>query len=387
MSGTYAQDGVNVERGDDFSAFAGSICKGTWKNSQYVHVHDWGKGHFRGPKSVSFKGLPPDTQIDLAADGVGTKTIVTSEALTHLQAGYDIIAMPCADITRWGGLPLLFSNVLDVSTLGRRGSDTYRRFGELILSLRAAADSQGIVLYRGETAELGPCVSSENPDAVTLYNWAGFAVGAYHPKLMITGEKLEAGQVVMALKEYGFRGNGMSSVRGALRAAFGKGYDGKWWLNPYAKPWIRKAAAPCTLYDKFLATANGWFSQNFEPQVRVTCVSHISGGGIVGKFAEDALFPLGLSAELTDLFDPPEVMLKCAQWRGVAEEECYRVWHGGQGALVVLDEREAGKLHALGRSMGISAQLCGRILPSEGAPKLFIKSKFSGGRLEYTKVP
>jgi len=44
-----------------------------------------------------------------------------------------------------------------------------------------------------------------------------------------------------------------------------------------------------------------------------------------------------LSAELFDLFTPPDIMLKCAKWREFSDEECYSTWNGGQGAIVVVD--------------------------------------------------
>jgi hypothetical protein len=46
------------------------------------------------------------------------------------------------------------------------------------------------------------------------------------------------------------------------------------------------------------------------------------------KLAEDILFPRGLSAELDNLWDPADIMRKCAKWRGMIDEECYETWNG-----------------------------------------------------------
>jgi len=54
----YAEDGVNVVEGDSFSSFAASLCQATYKNSRYVEVHDFSRGHFRGPRGFKLKGLP-----------------------------------------------------------------------------------------------------------------------------------------------------------------------------------------------------------------------------------------------------------------------------------------------------------------------------------------
>jgi phosphoribosylaminoimidazole (AIR) synthetase len=289
----YAKDGVNVAVGDSFSAFAARVCAET--SSPFITVKDWSKGHFRGPRSFKFKHLPNDVEFDIGADGIGTKVVVITEAMSHSQAAIDVLAMTCTDVTRWGGKPLMFSNVLDVATLGADGTATQKLFRDAIIGLAQAAKQQGILAYRGETAELGACVGSENPDAVTKFNWAGFALGAYDPKRVITGAKMRPGDIVVALQEKGFRSNGMSSVRAALRERFGE----KWWENSDARPAIRAAARQSVIYDRFLTWANGWDDiPSFTPPFAMKCIAHISGGGIPSKFGEDILFRQGLSATL-----------------------------------------------------------------------------------------
>jgi len=54
----YRQDGVNIEEGDDFSAFAGEICRQTYGISPFVKVHDMSAGNFRGPRGYSFIKVP-----------------------------------------------------------------------------------------------------------------------------------------------------------------------------------------------------------------------------------------------------------------------------------------------------------------------------------------
>jgi len=54
--------------------------------------------------------------------------------------------------------------------------------------------------------------------------------------------------VILGLKENGFRCNGISSVRKALKEKFGK----EWWINPRAKDSIKEAATPSVLYDTYI---------------------------------------------------------------------------------------------------------------------------------------
>jgi len=117
---------------------------------------------------------------------------------------------------------------------------------------------------------------------------------------------------------------------------FGPNYYSK----PEAQEALKKAAVHAVLYDRFLAAANGWFAKDFEPLIPMYLIVHLTGGAIKSKFAEDILFPRGLSAYLDNLWERREIMRQCAEWRGMSDEECYETWNGGQGALVVIDRRQ-----------------------------------------------
>lgn len=374
----YTQDGVNIQEGDDFSSYAGKVCRSTYNNSPFVEVHDFSKGHFRGPRAFTLQNLPDGYFMDAAPDGIGTKVVIIDAALSHYQASRDVIAMTFGDITRYGGLPLIFVNVLDVNTLGEKGSDTNDRFRKMMDGLGQVAKEQNLVVFKGETAELGQCVSSENSDALTQFNWAGMAIGVYHSDKMITGDTLEPGQAVIALREHGFRSNGISSVRKAFCLAFGN----EWWNEGSAKNAIKDAATPSTLYDKFLAIANGWYP-DVHPGFKVHLISHITGGGIKSKFAEDILFPRGLSAVLDDLWEPPKIMISCAEWRGMCDEEVYETWNGGQGVLVVINGKETDGFIRLAEKFRIEAKHCGYITENV-SPLMTIHSKFFGEKVVYT---
>lgn len=382
----YAKAGVNAALGDLFSAFAASVCRRTWRNSRYVEVYDYASGHFRGPRAYDFVNLPTGSKRDGGMDGVGTKTGPIVAALSPRTAGHDIVAMTGMDRTRWGYLPLYLDNILDVSKLGDdEGDPRYRFFCEVMLGLEEAANKIGIVLgYGGELAELGDFVGSENPHAFAKFNWGGHMQGAVHPKRIIRGEYIAVGDIVIALIERGPRSNGLSAIRRALRARFGR----EWWNNPDAKPFIALAATPSELYDKLLTTLNGWHSKGWEPVVPVKGIAHVSGGGIPGKFADDILFRLGLSAELDNLPEPPRILLECHEWllRGgndvpaeeVPETDCYKMWPGGVGAIVVVAREYEHVFHRHAEAHGIGSQSCG-VITKRDEPRLIMRSRFSSG--------
>ncbi len=128
----YAQDGVDVKEEASFSSFAGGICRDSYKNSPFVEVYDLSKGHFRGPRPVSFKNLPEGYLIEASSDGLGTKGVLIDAAKSHQTAAYDLIAMTATDITRYGGLPLVLINILDLATVGADGDEINTAFKNLV---------------------------------------------------------------------------------------------------------------------------------------------------------------------------------------------------------------------------------------------------------------
>lgn len=371
----YAQDGVDVEEEALFSKFAAGVCKASYKNSPFVEVHDLSGGQFRGPRPFILKNLPEGYFTEIATDGLGTKGILIDAAKAHHTAAYDIIAATASDITRYGGVPLIFVNIFDTSGIGHEGDEVNKIYKSAIAGLSDVAKKGKIVLLKGETAQMDDAMGSDITGSKTKLNWSGAMVGAYHKDKMITGENLAEGQVIIGLKENGFRCNGISSVRKALKEKFGNG----WWKAPEAAESVKEAAEPSVLYDPFVNTLHGWFAKNFKPETAIHSVVHLSGGAFKEKLANDILFPKKLSAELFDLWEPPKIMRDCAFWRNIADEEFYEVWHGGQGMLLIIDEKDADYCIKRAKDFGIQAKIVGKIT-KEKNPQVTIISKLTNGK-------
>jgi len=371
----YSQDGVDVEEESAFSSFAGSICKASYGNSPFVEIHDLSGGNFRGPRPFSLKNLPEGYIIEASTDGIGTKGPLIDAAKTHRLAAFDLIAMTASDITRYGGVPLIFVNALDVVSVGEQGNEVSETYKNVLRGLGDVAQQEKIVVLKGETAQMGVCIGSDNPDSKTKLNWSGTMIGAYHKNKMITGDALAAGQIIIALKENGFRCNGISAVRKALLEKFGK----KWFNNSEAETSIKDAATPSALYDRFINTLHGWFNKDFKAELPIHAVIHLSGGALKEKLAKDLLFPRSLSASLDNLWEPPTIMRQCAEWRGIQDEEFYEVWNGGQGMLLVVDEKDVDHCLKQAAEFSIQAKVAGKIT-RENKPQVIINSKLTKGK-------
>ena len=374
----YKQDGVDIEAGDVFSRFCAAINKSTYEISKYVQINDLSQGNFRGPRGFNFINLPDGCLQTGGMDGIGTKVVVIEATGDLKTTATNIIAMTAMDITRWGGLPLLFMNTLDVSSLGETDSETFAMCKDIMSGLQEVALKEKYVLFNGETAELGPCISSENLDARVMFNWCGAMFGVYHPEKMILGNTLRPGQVIIALKD-SFRSNGISSVRKALAIKYGK----EWWNNPEAMDDIIECSTGSASYDRMLNEAHGWFSNDpFTSEFNMHLIVHLSGGAFESKLGDDILKPMGLSAVLDYLFDPPEIMQKCVDWRGMRQKECYGTWNGGQGAIVVVDAEDADSFINFSKERGVEAKKAGKII-EKGSFTVFIRSKFGDKKSLY----
>ncbi len=281
MADVYEQDGVDVASGDEFSTVASQLIRSTYGNNPYIEVVDLSKGLFRGPRPFRVVNLPAGYMFDAGPDGVGTKVVLNDALLWHGLSAFDLLAMTCSDITRFGGLPAVFYNVLDVRGIGKPGSQSYNLFVQVLKTLTACATIMNLVVHKGETAETGECVGSFNPNPNAPYNWAGVAQGLFYEDKVIYGDRVQPGDVVVALKERGFRSNGISTVRKAFEMHFGR----KYYQLEEAKELLRLAARRSELYDHFLTNMHGWYNDGLEPLVDMKLVAHITGGGM-GKFLE-----------------------------------------------------------------------------------------------------
>lgn len=371
---TYAGSGVNPELGDAYSQVAGQVCAASFKNSPFVHVDD-PSGHFRGLRTFNYVGLPDGISYESTSDGTGTKSVITAAANRPRASVWDLGAMVGMDAVRYGGMGLVINNILDVFKLGEVGSSVHDFFLELIYEYGVYLKHMNLVGFRGETAELNTCVGSDLPDAYPRYNWGATLNAVYDPARLILGDDLEAGMIVVALQENGFRANGMSLVRKVLARMFGQ----RWWENPAAQAVIYAAAEPSVCYELLFQHCNGWMASDFQRLIKIFKIIHVTGGGLEGKFWKDVLVETGLSANLEDLYELPGVMTQVVEAAKLSDAELYATLNGGQGALAILSQTDVADFLMLAKLYKINAKVCGR-LEKRSTPTLRIASKFNKGK-------
>lgn len=224
MNNTYAADGVDVSAEEEWSKAAYALCKETFTASAFVEVRTSQDSHFRLGSGYQWNIEPSVMMLDAAADGLGTKPTITAAARRWEAAAHDLVAMVAHDLSREGGMLALLTTVVAVDGVGDVMSDKRAALTSMFTELTRLAREYHFVLYKGETAQVGEHIRcAENSSVPLAFMWEGVGHGVYDTRRRIHVEELRPGQVVVALREHGFRCNGISSVRRAFLRKFGAG--------------------------------------------------------------------------------------------------------------------------------------------------------------------
>ncbi len=147
---------------------------------------------------------PPSTPNPIlvsSADGVGTKLKVAFALGMHHTVGADLVNHCVNDIAVQGATPLFFLDYLAIGQLDDEVAQT------VVSGVAEACRANGCALIGGETAQMPGFYSNGE------YDLAGFIVGAVDRQKLITGSKIEAGDVLIGFPSTGLHTNGYSLAR------------------------------------------------------------------------------------------------------------------------------------------------------------------------------
>jgi phosphoribosylformylglycinamidine cyclo-ligase len=199
--GAYARAGVDQGRAGRGVAALVEVLRGidTGRPSRAV----LGSGHFAGVLELE-SGLG----LALSSDGVGTKVIV-AEALGRFDTvGIDCIAMNVNDVICVGAEPIA---VLDYIAVEDADPEVLE---QLARGLRSGAEEAGVEIPGGELAVLPELIRGHpSPRGFDL---VGFCVGLVELDAVVTGERVESGDVVVGVPSSGVHSNGLTLARRAL---------------------------------------------------------------------------------------------------------------------------------------------------------------------------
>lgn len=337
MANAYKQAGVDIEAG--YEAV----------NKMKKHVNKTmrpgvlsGLGGFGGMFDLSTLGLKEPVLVS-GTDGVGTKLMLAFMMDQHDTIGIDAVAMCVNDIVVQGAEPLYF---LDYIACGKADPD---RIEAIVKGVATGCEQAGAALIGGETAEMPGMYNQEE------YDLAGFAVGACEKKRLITGENIQAGDVLIGLASSGIHSNGYSLVRKVLLE------DAKKDLHAFEETLDCKLGEellkPTRIYVKSLLSAMKKFS--------IKGMAHITGGGFIENLPR--MLPQGLGVEIEKGTWPVHPIFHLLQTEGnLVEDEMYNIFNMGIGMAVVVSAEEANAAVTYFEELGEKAYCIGTVTSDQG---------------------
>ena len=331
----YKKAGVDIEAGYK----SVELMKEHVKKTMRAEVLG-GLGGFSGAFSLAKIKEMEEPVLLSGTDGCGTKVKLAIIMDKHDTIGIDAVAMCVNDIACAGGEPLFF---LDYIACGKNYPE---KIADIVKGVAEGCLQSEAALIGGETAEHPGLMPEED------YDLAGFAVGVCDKKEMITGEKLEAGDVLIGMASTGVHSNGFSLGRKVFEKEMNK--EG---LNTYydslGKTLGEALLAPTRIYVKALKNIK-------KSGVTVKACSHITGGGFyenVPRMLKD-----GVRAVIRkDSYPVPPIFKLLAEKGKIEEKMMYNTFNMGLGMVVAVDEADVDKTMAAIKAAGDQPYVVGTI--------------------------
>lgn len=381
MSQAYKAAGVDLQLSNDVSRVLYEAGKHTWPNREGVYGEvRAAQDTFRGLRTWGLEALleapePEKMEFDQDADGIGTKVRVSQRMSRYDTAGFDLMAMAADDPASRGLEPAIVTTVLSVNRLEAHMKPSV---DQLALGAINAAAKARVAIKGGETAVMGDIIGGYgDPEHVLQYDWTATVHAVGHRDRLIDGNAIRPGQTLVALREHGFRSNGMSLVQKTYERIHGELWHEKLIETQEGMRTLGELVLlPSIIYTPVLVDAIGGYDLRRQPQAVVMGAAHISGGGIVEKLG-DLLRAAGFGADLENLYEPSEGMYDVQKKAEVPDQEIYGVLNEGQGMIVATSE--PGKFIRVCQLNGVEAKEAGEVI-KEPVMRLRSNGAFSTGK-------
>ena len=224
-----------------------------------------GIGGFAGLFDASRLAAMDHPVLATSTDGVGTKVAIAQAMDVHDTIGFDLVGMVVDDLVVCGAEPLFMTDYIAC------GKVDPERIAAIVSGHRRGVHARpGCALLGGETAEHPGLLE---PDE---YDLAGAATGVVERDRILGADRVEPGDVVLALESSGLHSNGYSLVRHVFFATARLGARPP---RARARPDAGGGAADADPdLHRRLPGADRRTS-------RCTRMSHVTGGGLAGNLA------------------------------------------------------------------------------------------------------
>jgi phosphoribosylformylglycinamidine cyclo-ligase len=335
---SYAAAGVDVAGEHD--ALSGLLG---WVRRSFPHRPAGTPGHVAVDVGyfASVLELVPGMGLAVAADGVGTKLLVSQIVGRYDTVGIDLVAMNVNDLVCVGAEPIAILDYVAVEGLDAEMLDGIGR------GLYEGARQANVTIAGGELAQIGAMLRGARPGKA--YDLAAVALGIVDPSKANLGAAVQPGDVVVGWASSGIHSNGLSLARSLLLDEVGGGTEA---LLPGGRGETVGAALlePTRIYVKAaleLLRCEG---------VEVTALAHITGGG----FKNMARIKAECGYVLDALPEPPAVFKAIQSAGDLSNADMYPAFNMGVGFTLTL--RPGGEQAAIeiAQRHGFEAWVIGR---------------------------
>lgn len=331
---TYASAGVDTAAGDRAVELMKAAVAGTHGPSVVGGV-----GGFAGLFDASELKNYNRPLLASSTDGVGTKVAIAQALDKHDTIGFDLVGMVVDDIVVCGAKPLVMTDYIAT------GKVVPERIADIVRGIAEACTVAGTALVGGETAEHPGLLA---PDE---YDVAGAAVGVVEADDLLGPQRVQDGDVVIAMASSGIHSNGYSLVRAVIKHA---GWELDRDVEEFGRTLGEELLEPTKVYSSdCLALAA-------DEAAEVHAFSHVTGGGIAQNLAR--VIPAGLSATVDRAaWEVPAVFKVMRELGNVPWNDIEHTLNLGIGMIAIVGKDGADAAIARLESLGLNSWVLGTV--------------------------
>ena len=327
---SYSTAGVDVEAGERAVALMRASVASASRPEVVGEL-----GGFVGLFDISGFSSMRRPLLATSTDGVGTKIAVARAMGIHHTIGIDLVAMVIDDLVVCGAEPLFMTDYIAV------GSVVPERIAAIVSGIAEGCRQAGCALVGGETAEHPGLMA---PDE---YDVAGAGTGVVDADALLGPDRVEVGDVVIAMGSSGLHSNGYSLARLVLLGEVGPGLDAH--LDELGRTVGEEMLEPTRIYAlDCLALAS---------TLDVHAISHVTGGGLAANLAR--VLPAHVAVDVDrSSWRPQPVFGLIGDLGRVERAHLERTFNMGIGMVAVVSSTDADAALALLGDRGVPAWVC-----------------------------
>jgi phosphoribosylformylglycinamidine cyclo-ligase len=338
---SYAGAGVDIEAGDR----AVELMKASVSRTARPGVLG-GLGGFAGLFELDLARYPRPV-LATSTDGVGTKLVLAQQLDRHDTVGIDLVAMVIDDLVVVGAEPLFLTDYIAT------GKVIPEKIAQIVSGIAEGCVQAGCALVGGETAEHPGVMAPDD------YDISGAGTGVVNADAVLGPERVQAGDVLIALGSSGVHSNGYSLVRHVLAGAGLELSDTPDELG--GRTLGEELLTPTRIYaqDCLRLIADGGLPG-------VHAFSHITGGGLAANLQR--VLPPGLEAQVDRAsWTPLPIFQVLARAGPISRGQLEPAFNLGVGMVAVVSAGYAEAALQLLTIRGLTAWHLGEVVLSSGA--------------------